>query len=326
MAAPEVVAPVIPVVTPATPEVVACVTPEVVASVTPEVVATAHVIPEATIIPENSAIPEQHGNRQEHEAPPNSPPGVESLEEDMCRKFKKQTCGCRKVSGKHHCSDLFPVDHYLELQAQSSFLTRDELDLVLMGSIMCTAFRDDCIRDGRRKPVKRRKLTTMMYMHEGHKVCKKTFCFLYSIGKDRLRAVKENYLANGLVTRTHGNKKHLPHNAISPETINNIVMFLQNYAEENAILLPGRIPSHKRDDIKLLPSSCSKRASCKTRINYKMLHCLHLPLNPQMPVNWLSTIRPTEKLFIYYYSPLSSPSNDVIIEISLPSPTPKKSL
>ena len=261
MAAPEVVAPVIPVVTPATPEVVvsvtpevvASVTPEVVASVTPEIVATAHVIPEATTIPENSVIPEEHGNRQEHEAPPNSPSGVESLE-DMCRKFKEQTCGCHKVPGKQHCSNLFLVDHYLELRAQSSFMTRDELDLVLMGSIMCTVLRDDCVRDGRHKPAKRRKLTTMMYMHEGHEVCKKTFCLLYGIGKDRLRAVKENYLGNGLVTRTYGNKKRLPHNASSPETINNVVMFLQNYAEEKAILLPGRIPSHKRDDIKLLPS------------------------------------------------------------------------
>ena len=93
----------------------------------------------------------------------------------------------------------------------------------------------------------------------------KTSCFLYAIGKDRMRAVKEHYLANGLETRPHGNKKHLPHNASSPETINNVVTFLQNYAEENAILLPGRIPSHKRDNIKLLPSNRSKRVSCKTK-------------------------------------------------------------
>lgn len=111
-------------------------------------------------------------------------------------------------------------------------------------------------------------------MHEGHEVCKKTFCFLYCIGKDRLRAVKENYLANGLATRTHDNKKCLPHNSSSPETINNVVMFLQNQAEENAILLPRRIPSHKCDEVIFLPSSCTKRVSCETRINYEMLHCI----------------------------------------------------
>ena len=219
----------------------------------------------APVIPEAPMIPEQRSNGEEHETPPNPPSGIESLKEDTCRQFKQQTCGCHKVPGRKHCSDQFPVEHYLELRAQSSFLTRAELDLALMGSIMCTVFRDDCVRDGQHKPVKRRKLTTMMYMHEGHEVCKKTFCFLYGIGKDRLRAVKEHYLANGLETRSHGNKKRLPHNASSPETINNVVTFLQNYAEENAILLPGRIPSHKRDDIKLLPSSRSKRVSCKTK-------------------------------------------------------------
>ena len=39
----------------------------------------------------------------------------------------------------------------------------------------------------------------------------------------------------------------------------NVTRFLQNYAEKNAILLPGRIPGYKRDDIKILPSSQSKK-------------------------------------------------------------------
>ena len=211
-------------------------------------------------------IPEQHpSNGDDHEAAPTPPPVVESLEEGLCKKFKQLTCGCRKVPSKKPCSELFLVEHYLELRAQSSFLTLDELDLALMGSIMCTVVRDEWVRDGRHKPVKRRRLTTMMYMHEGHEVCKKTFCFLYGIGKDRLRSVKEHYLANGLETRVHGNTKCLPHNHNSPETISNMVKFLQNYAEENAILLPGRIPGYKRDDIKLLPSSRSKNVSYKTK-------------------------------------------------------------
>lgn len=200
------------------------------------------------------------------------PPTVpESAEEDLCKRFKQQTCGCQKLPGKKPCSDLFSVEHYLELRAQCSFLIRDELDLVLMGSIMCTVLRDEWVRDGRHKPVKRRKLVTMAYMHEANEVCKKTFCFLYGIGKDRLRLVKEHYLSNGLETRVHGNRKRLPHNYISIEAVNKIVKFLQNYTEENAILLPGRIPGYKRDDIKLLPSSCSKTVSNKR-------NCMHLVL------------------------------------------------
>ena len=88
---------------------------------------------------------------------------------------------------------------------------------------------------------------------------KKTFTFLHAIGKDRLRNVRESYLTNGLETRLHGNSKRLPHNHLGHDVITNVTKFLKNYAEENAILLPGRIPGHKRDDIKLLPSSRSKK-------------------------------------------------------------------
>lgn len=75
-------------------------------------------------------------------------------------------------------------------------------------------------------------------------------------------ALKDSYLANGLETRVHGNRKRLPHNQMTHRAITNVVKFLENYAEENAILLPGRIPNYKRDDIKLLPSSRSKKVFC----------------------------------------------------------------
>ena len=92
---------------------------------------------------------------------------------------------------------------------------------------------------------------------------KKIFTFLHGIGKDRLKNVRDSYLTNGLETRVHGNTKRLPHNHLTHAMITNVTDFLKNYAEENAILLPGRIPGHKRDDIKLLPSSRSKKVSPK---------------------------------------------------------------
>ena len=56
-----------------------------------------------------------------------------------------------------------------------------------------------------------------------------------------------------------GTKKKLPHNQATHVTITDVVKFLQSYTENNAILLPGRIPGYKRDDTKLLPSSHSKK-------------------------------------------------------------------
>ena len=181
-----------------------------------------------------------------------------STDVELCHKFLRNTCGCKKNGGKA-CSGLFSLDHYIALRAQASFLTRDELDLTLMGSMMSTLMTEE-VAWSRHKPTKRSRLR-QQYMHNGHTICRTTFMFLYGIGKKRLHNVKDAYNQNGLEVRIHKNKKLLSHNYLSIEVINNFKRFLINYCEENAILLPGRVPGYKRDDIKLLPSSRSKRVS-----------------------------------------------------------------
>ena len=181
--------------------------------------------------------------------------------------FVNTSCGCDLAPGNEPCSGLFSVQHYVTLRAQCCLLSKDELDMVLMGSIMSTINNGDHIHDGRHKPAKRQRVT-VNFMHESHKVCKKTFLFLHGIGKKRLQTVKSHYQTNGLEQREHGNKRNSPHN-YSYDRIISVHKFLINYAEENAILLPGRIPGHKRDDIKLLPSSRSKK------VLYKMTY-IHL--------------------------------------------------
>ena len=100
----------------------------------------------------------------------------------------------------------------------------------------------------------------MKYKHRGVSICRKTFLFLHDVGKDRLQALKQHYISrDGLETRVHGNTKRAPKHAFPYSTKKHVVKFLQNYAEENSLLLPGRIPGYKRDDIKLLPSNRSKR-------------------------------------------------------------------
>jgi hypothetical protein len=79
------------------------------------------------------------------------------------------------------------------------------------------------------------------------------------IGKDRFTALKRHYLATGLTTRCHGNCKRTPANTLSFRDNQNVLKFLRSYAENHAILLPGRIPGYKRDDLQLLPSSTTKK-------------------------------------------------------------------
>ena len=85
----------------------------------------------------------------------------------------------------------------------------------------------------------------------------KTFCFLHNISRGKFNAIKSSWLENGLRPRQ---LKHVtPHNATSLTDIQLVVRFILQYAEDHAILLPGRVPGYKRDDIQLLPSSVTKR-------------------------------------------------------------------
>jgi hypothetical protein len=76
---------------------------------------------------------------------------------------------------------------------------------------------------------------------------------------DKFLALKQHYLATGLTTRIHGNTRRMPKNTLSLRETQNAVKFLSSYASDNAILLPGRIPGYKRDDLQLLPSSTTKK-------------------------------------------------------------------
>ena len=71
-------------------------------------------------------------------------------------------------------------------------------------------------------------------------------------------ALKASFLATGLTTRVHGNAKRLPKHSLKLDEVKTFVTFLSNYVE-NAILLPGRIPGYKRDDLQLLPSNTTKK-------------------------------------------------------------------
>ena len=78
-------------------------------------------------------------------------------------------------------------------------------------------------------------------------------------GNHRVKGIRESYFQNGLTPRCLGNSGRSSHNALTYKQINNIIKFIQNCAEQNAILLPGCIPAQKRDDLKLLPSSDNKK-------------------------------------------------------------------
>ena len=88
---------------------------------------------------------------------PQTPPAggilVDEKENALCRKFTENTCGCKKINGRP-CSTQFSAEYIIEMRAQASLLTHDELDMVILGSLMTTLNRSENIVDGRHKPKK----------------------------------------------------------------------------------------------------------------------------------------------------------------------------
>ena len=95
-------------------------------------------------------------------------------------------------------------------------------------------------------------------------------------GKERLENLKASYMVNGLAPRIHGNVKRLPHNALGYDVIKNAVRFINSYAQLHAILLPGRIPGYKRDDLQLLPTNTTKMVVIITLQNNNIPYSLYL--------------------------------------------------
>ena len=84
------------------------------------------------------------------------------------------------------------------------------------------------------------------------------FLNLYGISKSQFQRLLDHYQNHGISLRIHGNSRRLPHNTLPLAIAEDVKTFLRNYADENAVLLPGRIPGFKSEDIQLLSSSDTK--------------------------------------------------------------------
>ena len=84
-------------------------------------------------------------------------------------------------------------------------------------------------------PTDRQKTSTLFH-HQGHRVCRTTFLFLHGIRKDRLNAIKQCYLSEGLVSRRHRHTGRIAPNSLVKVDVQQMVSFITQYAETNAIL------------------------------------------------------------------------------------------
>lgn len=189
---------------------------------------------------------------------PIEPTVADKNEKDKQTEFFLKGCGCEK-----HCDILFSPQHVNEIRSSCLELNTSDLDSVILGQLSAFGSTRNCVGITTRHAPKERDRTRFFYHHQGEKICSNMFFFLHTIGGKRRRNLISHFLEHGILPRVHGNTGKIPHNTLSLHVTEFVVRFLLNYTEQNGLLLPGRVPGYSRSDIKLLPSSVSKRGIWK---------------------------------------------------------------
>ena len=178
--------------------------------------------------------------------------GVWGDEERGVAEFMAGGCSCNHGPNGSPCHKMLSAVQYHEMRDECRELSRQELDLVIMGELRALT-----ARSSRTWRETERVRSHTKFLFSGQPVCLTTFCFLHCIGRGKFTATKSSWLQNGLRPQQH--TCVTPHNATSYTEITRVVHFILQYAEDHGILLPGRVPGYKRNDLQLLPSHTTKR-------------------------------------------------------------------
>ena len=115
--------------------------------------------------------------------------------------------------------------------------------MVVMGKLHALCHRDPLTQKNKAQNSERKRTLTP-YHFQGHRVCRDTFVFQHTMSIARLKAIKQHEMENRMCPCR---AKVLPHNPTKLSDIKNVVRYILQYAEDHAILLPGRMPGYKRD-------------------------------------------------------------------------------
>ena len=167
------------------------------------------------------------------------------------QKFMQHGCGCRRGLKSGQCSDQFTEEAVVNNLYNCLELSHAELDLVILANVQAFTATEVTGEKRKRSP-------NYNFLYQSQPICKEMFLNLYGISRSRFQRLVEHYQSHGISLRIHGNNKRLPHNTLPLAVAEDVKNFLSNYADENAVLLPGRIPGFKNEDIQLLSASDTK--------------------------------------------------------------------
>ena len=99
------------------------------------------------------------------------------------------------------------------------------------------------------------------FCFQGQPICKEFYLFLHGVSDKVYRRLKDMLTTDGIVPRPHQNTTKTSLVRAHPvEVRQTAVKFLENFAIQNAVVLPGRVPGFKNPDLLLLPSEFTKKA------------------------------------------------------------------
>ena len=91
---------------------------------------------------------------------------LDQKEEEAITKFFQDGCGCIEK-----CSSYFDEEMVRMMRNDCTELSRNELDLYILGQLTCTTFDSCDVRLGSRHRPQHRKRPGATYLHKGRKVC-----------------------------------------------------------------------------------------------------------------------------------------------------------
>ena len=165
--------------------------------------------------------------------------------------FLQEGCGChRGLTGGQCCND-FSQETVLNNVYNCRELSHTELDLVILAHVQAFMAVEATGEKRKRNP-------PYSFLYRSRPICKEMFLNLCGISKSRFQRLVDHYNNHGVSVQMHGNSRRLPHNTLPNAVVEDVKNFLSNFADENAVLLPGRIPGFKVEDIWLLSSRDTK--------------------------------------------------------------------
>jgi len=183
------------------------------------------------------------------------------IDEDQDSKLNalfNKGCGCLR-----DCVRKFPKElveqSVLDCMENDSYCTEhvSHQHLIFLGAMNALVHNQpETIQKAHKSQARQQSRST--YMFRGVEVCRTFFSVVFGCGEKRLKNVKKQFLCEGINPKQHGNVHRAASRANFEKRLN-ARNFIQNFAENNALVLPGRLPNYKNPDLKLLPSSMSKK-------------------------------------------------------------------